>query len=137
MNHVRKAVEGIDDERWAMQAFQKNGRRVRDFVGPFSFMKINRHSSIPKHFECIRGVVVSFLYLATTQFKPLKEIYSMRDKTESTAPESSELNLPFFARFLEGQDNSKDSFMTLKYPSDRDEIDQRIEFMSGNNGSPQ
>ena len=26
----------------------------------------------------------------------------MRDKTESTAPESSEHNLPFFARFLEG-----------------------------------
>jgi len=44
----------------------------------------------------------------------------MRDNTESPAPESSE---PFFARFLEGQDTSKNSFMTLKYPSDRDEID--------------
>jgi len=56
----------------------------------------------------------------------------MRDKTEICTPESSEQSRPFFARFLEGQDTSKDSFMTLKYPSDRDEIDQRIEFMSGN-----
>ena len=61
----------------------------------------------------------------------------MRDKTESRAPESSEQSVPFFARFLEGQDTSKDSFMTLKYPSDRDEIDQRIEYMSGNNGPQQ
>ncbi|HKG61758.1 MAG TPA: microviridin/marinostatin family tricyclic proteinase inhibitor [Pyrinomonadaceae bacterium] len=45
----------------------------------------------------------------------------MRDKTESL--ESSDQSLPFFARFLEGQDTSKDSFMTLKYPSDRDEIE--------------
>ena len=52
----------------------------------------------------------------------------MRDKTESPALENSEQSLPFFARFLEGQDTSKDSFMTLKYPSDRDEIDQPIEF---------
>lgn len=54
----------------------------------------------------------------------------MRDKTDLPAPETSESSLPFFARFLEGQDKSKDSFMTLKYPSDRDEIDQRIEYMS-------
>ena len=54
----------------------------------------------------------------------------MRDKTDLPAPETSEPSLPFFARFLEGQDRSKDSFMTLKYPSDRDEIDQRIEYMS-------
>ena len=52
----------------------------------------------------------------------------MKDKTESCAPEGSEQSLPFFARFLEGQDSSKDSFMTLKYPSDRDEIDQRLQF---------
>ena len=58
----------------------------------------------------------------------------MRDKTELNNPESSEQSRPFFARFLEGQDNSKDSFMTLKYPSDRDEIDQRFEYMSSNNG---
>lgn len=57
----------------------------------------------------------------------------MRDKTELTAPENSEPSLPFFARFLEGQEASKNSFMTLKYPSDRDEIDQRYEFTPGNN----
>ena len=57
----------------------------------------------------------------------------MKDKTESCTPESSEQSRPFFARFLEGQDNSKDSFMTLKYPSDRDEIDQRFEYMSDTN----
>ncbi len=59
----------------------------------------------------------------------------MRDKTELPAFESSQPSLPFFARFLEGQDTSKDSFMTLKYPSDRDEIDQRFEYMSDNHGS--
>jgi len=57
----------------------------------------------------------------------------MRDKIELPAPESSEQSVPFFARFLEGQDTSKNSFMTLKYPSDRDEIDQRFEFTSSNN----
>ena len=57
----------------------------------------------------------------------------MRDKTELHIPEA-EQSLPFFARFLEGQDRSKDSFMTLKYPSDRDEMDQRLEYTSGNNG---
>ena len=47
----------------------------------------------------------------------------MRDKTESLSPETSEPGLPFFARFLEGQDTSQNSFQTLKYPSDRDEDD--------------
>lgn len=61
----------------------------------------------------------------------------MRDKTESPAPENSEQSLPFFARFLEGQENSKNSFMTLKYPSDRDEIDQGLHYTSGNNGPRQ
>ena len=56
----------------------------------------------------------------------------MRDKTESRAPEGSEQSLPFFARFLEGQDSSKNSRMTLKYPSDRDEIDQRLHYTSDN-----
>ena len=55
----------------------------------------------------------------------------MRDKTETPAPETSENSLPFFARFLEGQETAKDSFMTLKYPSDRDEIDQRLQFNNG------
>lgn len=59
----------------------------------------------------------------------------MRDKTDLPALETSEPSLPFFARFLEGQDTSRDSFMTLKYPSDRDEIDQRFEYMSDNHQS--
>jgi len=58
----------------------------------------------------------------------------MKDKTESRTPEGAEQSRPFFARFLEGQDTSKESFMTLKYPSDRDEMDQRLEYTSGNNG---
>ena len=59
----------------------------------------------------------------------------MRDKAETPATETSEHSLPFFARFLEGQDTSKDSFMTLKYPSDRDEIDNHS--IPGHNGSQQ
>ena len=61
----------------------------------------------------------------------------MKDKTEPRAPEASEQTLPFFARFLEGQETSKDARMTLKYPSDRDEIDQRLHYTSSNNGSQQ
>ena len=59
----------------------------------------------------------------------------MREKIESPATENSEQSVPFFARFLEGQDSSKNSFLTLKYPSDRDEIDQRLEYVPGNNGT--
>lgn len=55
----------------------------------------------------------------------------MRDKTDLPTSETSESNLPFFARFLEGQETSKDSFMTLKYPSDRDEGDMM--YVSANN----
>ena len=57
----------------------------------------------------------------------------MRDKTELSTPEDSERSLPFFARFLEGQDTRQAGLLTLKYPSDRDEIDYRLEYMSGNN----
>jgi hypothetical protein len=58
----------------------------------------------------------------------------MRDKTELPVAENSEQNLPFFARFLEGQEKSKDGRMTLKYPSDRDEIEHVLEYTSGNQG---
>jgi Serine endopeptidase inhibitors len=61
----------------------------------------------------------------------------MKEKIELPAPETTEQSLPFFARFLEGQDSSKDSRMTLKYPSDRDEIDYLLEYVSGNNGPQQ
>jgi hypothetical protein len=57
----------------------------------------------------------------------------MKDKTESCTPEGSEQTRPFFARFLEGQDTANDSFQTLKYPSDRDEIDQRLDYKSNSN----
>ena len=57
----------------------------------------------------------------------------MRDRTEVRTPEDSEQSLPFFARFLEAQTTPEVSKMTLKYPSDRDEIDQRLELTSGNN----
>ena len=56
----------------------------------------------------------------------------MRDKTEVRTPEDSEQSLPFFARFLEGQSTPEVSKMTLKYPSDRDEI-EGLEYMSSNN----
>ncbi|HEV2799135.1 MAG TPA: microviridin/marinostatin family tricyclic proteinase inhibitor [Pyrinomonadaceae bacterium] len=56
-------------------------------------------------------------------------------KTETShddTPQGSET--PFFARFLEGQHaearpagaNDEAVFMTLKYPSDRDEIDRPL-----------
>lgn len=61
----------------------------------------------------------------------------MKDKTESCNPEVSEQSLPFFARFLEGQDAAIGPNQTLKYPSDRDEWDQRIEYLSSNNGPQQ
>jgi Serine endopeptidase inhibitors len=61
----------------------------------------------------------------------------MKDKTELSTPEGSEQSRPFFARFLEGQETSKNSFQTLKYPSDRDEMDQRFEYTSGNSGPQQ
>jgi len=57
----------------------------------------------------------------------------MRDRTEVRTPEDSEQSLPFFARFLEAQTTPEVNKMTLKYPSDRDEIDQRLELTSGNN----
>ena len=59
----------------------------------------------------------------------------MQNKKESLAHENSESSLPFFARFLEGQDTPEVSLLTLKYPSDRDEIDQRLEYASGGNES--
>ena len=57
----------------------------------------------------------------------------MREKTEAQTPEDSERSLPFFARFLEGQDTPEVCAMTLKYPSDRDESDQRLQYTSGSN----
>ena len=61
----------------------------------------------------------------------------MRDKTEPRSPEGTDQSLPFFARFLESQDTSKNTRMTLKYPSDRDEIDQRLHYTPDNKGPQQ
>lgn len=67
----------------------------------------------------------------------------MQGKTDANVPQNSltqEGSVPFFARFLEGQNNDhphatdcgiqagsdgnqNELLMTLKYPSDRDEID--------------
>ena len=54
----------------------------------------------------------------------------MSDKDASAHQDSlsTEGSLPFFTRFLEGQDNTERSAVThlsqtLKYPSDRDEWD--------------
>lgn len=60
----------------------------------------------------------------------------MRDMTELPILEGSEQSLPFFARFLEGQERSNNFFQTLKYPSDRDEI-ENSPYTSGNDGSQQ
>ena len=58
----------------------------------------------------------------------------MRDKTESCTTEGSEhLGQPFFARFLEGQDTSKNSVQTHKFPSDSDEVVWVHEYTSDSN----
>jgi hypothetical protein len=61
----------------------------------------------------------------------------MQGKTDANVPQDSltqEGSVPFFTRFLEGQNNGnlqaadgnqKELRTTLKYPSDRDEIDFR------------
>lgn len=51
----------------------------------------------------------------------------MQDKKDSTVIETSE---PFFARFLESQENVKGPDHTLKFPSDSDEWILRAEFTS-------
>lgn len=52
-----------------------------------------------------------------------------RDRKDSTVTTPDATGTPFFARFLEGQyGESKPAVecMTLKYPSDRDEIDNYL-----------
>ena len=52
----------------------------------------------------------------------------MRDKTESSAPNTAEHSVPFFARFLESQERSKGPDRTLKFPSDSDEWIVKTEY---------
>ncbi|MFN2413810.1 MAG: microviridin/marinostatin family tricyclic proteinase inhibitor, partial [Pyrinomonadaceae bacterium] len=51
-----------------------------------------------------------------------------KQKGQSVPPPDADTTTPFFARFLEDQHGDAEAkapaeFMTLKYPSDRDEID--------------
>lgn len=51
-----------------------------------------------------------------------------KQKGRSAPPPDADTTTPFFARFLEDQHGDAEAkapaeFMTLKYPSDRDEID--------------
>ncbi len=39
-------------------------------------------------------------------------------------------DLPFFARFLEGQERTETGWGTLKYPSDTDEMDHTLKYPS-------
>jgi hypothetical protein len=53
-------------------------------------------------------------------------VKDQEQKNAAPAPESAEDNVPFFARFLEGQATTTQNAhgpvnATLKYPSDRDE----------------
>ena len=54
----------------------------------------------------------------------------MQDKAKSSAPNTTEHSLPFFARFLEGQETSKGPNQTLKFPSDSDEWIIRTQYTS-------
>jgi Serine endopeptidase inhibitors len=109
----------------------QNGSQLRVACGR------SEAGTYPKRFECIIGVVPKIFVTSQKLTSTLyKEIYAMRDKTESSNNEGSEQNRPFFARFLEGQDTSKNSYQTLKFPSDRDDI-VWYEYMLGNNGPQQ
>jgi hypothetical protein len=57
----------------------------------------------------------------------------MKSNTDASAHHDSsqrEGSLPFFARFLEGQDNAGLGAVTHKYPSDWDEMDQTMKYPS-------
>ena len=54
----------------------------------------------------------------------------MPENKDARAAQDSESNLPFFARFLEGQNREGLGAGTLKYPSDWDEMDQTHKYPS-------
>ena len=54
----------------------------------------------------------------------------MKENTDKSVRHDSDGSLPFFARFLEGQNNAGEGYMTLKFPSDRDEYDQTMKYPS-------
>ena len=54
----------------------------------------------------------------------------MKENTDKSVRHNSDGSLPFFARFLEGQNNTGEGFATLKFPSDWDEHDQTMKYPS-------
>lgn len=54
----------------------------------------------------------------------------MQENKDARARQDSEGTLPFFARFLEGQNREEVGILTLKFPSDRDEGDQTHKYPS-------
>jgi hypothetical protein len=54
----------------------------------------------------------------------------MKENTDKSVRHDSDGSLPFFARFLEGQNNAGEGYMTLKFPSDRDDYDQTMKYPS-------
>lgn len=53
----------------------------------------------------------------------------MKENTDAKVRHDSDASLPFFARFLEGQDTT-DWSVTTKFPSDKDEYDQTHKYPS-------
>ena len=53
----------------------------------------------------------------------------MKENTDAGLRHDSDGSLPFFARFLEGQ-NSTEWRATTKFPSDMDEYDQTMKYPS-------
>jgi hypothetical protein len=56
----------------------------------------------------------------------------MQENKYARASQDRNSALPFFARFLEGQNSEGEGFQTLKFPSDRDEGDQTMKYPSDN-----
>ena len=59
----------------------------------------------------------------------------MPENKDARARQDSQSALPFFARFLEGQDREGIGFGTLKFPSDWDEGDQTMKYPSDSDES--
>ena len=54
----------------------------------------------------------------------------MPENKDARARQDSHSALPFFARFLEGQEREEVGIWTLKFPSDKDEADQTQKYPS-------
>lgn len=61
----------------------------------------------------------------------------MQENKAARASQDSNDTLPFFARFLEGQNREGVGIQTLKYPSDWDEGDQTHKYPSDSDESEQ